>query len=100
MKNWGNPGQASVADRMARLTERQRRFVAAYVICLVGTKAARQAGYSYWSAHSEAHKMLNHHPLIAPLIAELVEARFAMLRTKTDKGRDIRRRPPLRPRRR
>lgn len=42
----------------ARLTDRQRRFVAEYLNCLTGTKAARRAGYSSNRARQQAYDNL------------------------------------------
>ena len=44
---------------MAKLTEKQKRFVAEYLVDLNATAAAKRAGYSEKSASSIAIELLN-----------------------------------------
>ena len=51
------------------LNEKQRRFVAEYLVDRNATAAAKRAGYSERSAHAQGHDLLKH-PEIGPAIAE------------------------------
>ena len=44
---------------MIELTEKQRKFVEAYVQCGVASEAARKAGYSERVVHSNTGKIMN-----------------------------------------
>lgn len=59
---------------MARLTEKQVRFVAEYLIDLDATKAAKRAGYSDKTAYSIGFENLRK-PEIQEAIAEAMDAR-------------------------
>jgi phage terminase small subunit len=59
----------------ARMTVRQRRFIAEYVVDLNATKAAIRAGYAEKSAPHWAWQMLHWRPAIAEAIAAALKAR-------------------------
>lgn len=42
------------------LTKKQRLFIENYLTCFNATKAARDAGYSEKTAHSQGHRLLRH----------------------------------------
>jgi phage terminase small subunit len=57
---------------MRRLTDRQRRFVEEYLICLCATKAARRAGYSAKNADKIGPRLRRQ-----PRIADVIERTLA-----------------------
>ncbi len=55
---------------MIELTEKQRKFVEAYVQCGVASEAARKAGYSERVVHSNTGKIMNS-PAVKKVLAQL-----------------------------
>lgn len=61
---------AKTKKKPPKLTPKQERFAAEYVIDLNGTQAAIRAGYSAKTAAIQAHHLLRH-----PLVSELIRQR-------------------------
>lgn len=64
---------------MAKLTEKQRRFVAEYLVDLNGTQAAIRAGYSAKTAQEQASRLLSN-----VMVQEALQKRQAQLCTKLE----------------
>lgn len=71
--------------RNAPMTEKQRLFVAEYLIDFNGTKAAIRAGYSPRCARGLANRMLRHRPEIADAVRNALAARQARMFVNADR---------------
>jgi len=73
------PMPTEIAEMLerAKLTEKQRRFVLAYLRYLVGSKAARTAGYSVRCAHQQAYENLRK-TKIRQIIDRGIELRYCV----------------------
>ncbi|HEX7968015.1 MAG TPA: terminase small subunit [Stellaceae bacterium] len=69
----------------ARMTVRQRRFVAEYLIDLNGAQAAIRAGYGVKGAGQKAWQLLNWRPQIAEAVREAMKARETRTMITADK---------------
>ncbi|GAB4023682.1 hypothetical protein GCM10028808_74650 [Spirosoma migulaei] len=72
MESFQEPIPVDKPDPMASLTERQKRFVLAYVEYGVGARAAREAGYAEKNARVEAAKVLRK-PAVKAALSALME---------------------------
>lgn len=76
------PGKTKGA-RSSRLTPRQQRFIAEYLIDLNATQAAIRAGYSKRTASAVANETLRN-PLIASTIKKAIDARAERTQVTAD----------------
>lgn len=69
---------------MSDLNEKQKRFVAEYLIDLNATQAAIRAGYSETSAYSQGHDLLKH-PEVSECLAKAMDRRAQRTQITADK---------------
>lgn len=67
------------------LTERQRKFVAAYLLCGVAVQAAKQAGYSLKTAPAQSSRLLQNVNVKAAIEHEQREAAKTYVATRKER---------------
>jgi phage terminase small subunit len=81
------PTGAAMARQVdARMTPRQRRFVAEYLVDCNGKQAAIRAGYGPKTAAHEAWKLLNRRPNVARAVEDGMRAQEARTHISADKA--------------
>lgn len=82
-KKWKPPGKKKT-QKTGELTERQKRFVREYLVCLNATEAARRAGYSKRNAQDAGNSNLNR-PHVKAAIQKAMDERAKRLEVKADR---------------